>query len=80
MHLFTNARTGSIGRTIKEYAMASNLFLQKTLQWVSRWIFDLVSSCPKEIQQSPSLLRKDNRFPRDNRLIGRRWGGDLHCY
>lgn len=73
MHLLTNARTGSIGGTIREYVITFNLFLKKALQWVSRWIFDLVSPSEK-IQEIPSLFREDNGLPRDNRLTGSRGG------
>lgn len=62
------------GGTIMEYAIAFNLFLKKALPWVSRWTFELISSSSREIQQIPSLLRKDNGFPRDNRVIERKGG------
>lgn len=74
MHLSTNASTGSVGGTIKEYAIAFNLFLKKALQWVSRWTFELISSSSRERQQIARLLRKDNGFPRDNRVIERKGG------
>lgn len=37
------------GGTIKEYVISFNLFLKTHLQWVSRWIFDLVGPSPKEV-------------------------------
>ena len=72
MHLSTNASTGSVRGDYHEYAMAFNLFLKKSLQWVSRWTFELISSSSRERQQIASMLTKDNGFPRDNRVIERK--------
>ena len=62
------------GGTITEHLITFNLFLKKALQWVSRWTCELISSSSRERQQIPSLLRKDNGFPRDNRVIERKGG------
>lgn len=52
-----------------------NLFLKKPLQWVSRWLFDLVSPSPDlEIQWNSQLAQGNNGFPKDNKLIGRKGG------
>lgn len=69
-HLFTNASTGSIWGTIKEYVIS--FYLSKKNLY--NGLFDLVNPSPKEIQWNSQLVQGNNGFPKDNKITGRKGG------